>query len=287
VKQHPSIVEGLPPSVAAAPVARALQRLCARATRAVSVLGAAGFGLLAACRSGDVEDRAPVPAVVSAPAAANSEAARPAGGPPLDHPGVGNDGKPPLASKPWRIPVGPNLEIAPGKGLGPIRFGAHLETVERLIGEPCEEKRQEGADVTCRFSAQAVDFVIGRDGLKQIRAHRLGRPFKPDGKLDYGIFNGRFQNGVAFGMLDRGVRELLGAPRSVRMVEGDNPNHTVEVHEYDGATLEFDRISPESVVLGGVILNAPAGGVKPGADTPPPDGATAAGKPAPKRRPIH
>jgi hypothetical protein len=287
VKQHPSLVDALPRPWSPAPVGQASQRFYARAVRALSLLGAVSVGLLPACRSGDVDDRAPAPTptVVSAGGAATG----PASGP--THPGMGSDGKPPLASKPWRIPVGPNLPITPGKGLGPIRFGAHLDTIERLIGEPCEDKRQEGAEVTCRYSAQAVDFVLGDDGLKQIRAHRLGRPFNPGGKLDYGIFNGRFENGVAFGMLDRGVRELLGAPRSVLEVEGENPNHTVEVHEYDGVTLEFDRISPESVVLGGVVLNAPAGGVPPGADAPSPGAATskAPGEPKPprKQRPLH
>jgi hypothetical protein len=289
VKQHPTLVDALPGPWAAAPVERG-SRLCARA---LSALCAASLGLSSACRSGDVEDRAPAPAVVSAGGAAASgpSALGNAAGAAATRPVMPNDGKPPFASKPWRIPVGPNLAITPGKGLGPIRFGAHLDTIERLIGEPCEDKRKEGATLICRYSAQAVDFVLRGDGLEQIRAHRLGRPFNPDGKLDYGIFNGRFDNGVAFGMLDRGVRELLGAPRSVRKLEGDNPNHTVEVHEYDGATLEFDRISPESVVLGGVILNAPPGGAKPGADAPSPDSAATKAAEAPrpprKQRPLH
>src|SRR5690349_10954966 len=152
----------------------------------------------------------------------------------------------------------------PGKGFGPIRFGAHIDTIERLIGEPCEEKRDlEGGKQLCRFSAQAVDFVLKDGGAVEMRAHRLGRPFKPEPKLDYGIFNGRFESGVAFGMVAPAVRELMGTPKSTRSIEGDNPNHTVEVFEYDGATLEFDRISENSVVLGGVILKAPPAGVPP------------------------
>jgi len=98
--------------------------------------------------------------------------------------------------------------------------------------------------------------VLGDGAVTEMRAHRLGRPFKPGTKVDYGIFNGRFESGVAFGMVPGAVQELLGKPKATRAVEGENPNHTVEVYEYEGATLEFDRISPESVVLGGVILTA-------------------------------
>jgi hypothetical protein len=171
--------------------------------------------------------------------------------------GKANDGYRPHASEPWHIPVGPKLAIAPGKGFGPIRFGARLDTIERLIGEPCEEKREEAGKQVCRYSAQAVDFVLENGALTEMRAHRLGRPFKQSGKPDYGIFNGSFENGVAFGMVPAAARELLGAPRNVRAVNDDNPYHTVEVQEYDGFRLEFDRVSPDSVVLGGVVLDAP------------------------------
>lgn len=157
--------------------------------------------------------------------------------------------------------MGPNLPILPGEGVGPVRFGARLETIERLIGEPCEEKREEaGGAVVCRFSAHALELVLRGGLLKEIRVHRTGRPFKPEPKLDFGIYNGRFESGAALGMLEVGVQELLGKPRSVRKVdkpEAENPNLTVAVHEYDGFTLEYDQLGPERVVLGGVILRAP------------------------------
>jgi hypothetical protein len=206
-----------------------------------------------ACRSGDVENPPPPP-VTSAGSAAGGAAA---GGAVVHTTNRSDDGYRPRASEPWHIPVGPKLAIAPGKGLGPIRFGARLDTIERLIGEPCEEKREEGSKLTCRYSAQAIDFVLENGMVTEMRAHRLGRPFKTSGKPDYGIFNGSFENGLAFGMVPAAARELVGAPKSVRTVSGDNPYHTVEVHEYDGYRLEFDRVGPDSVVLGGVVLEAP------------------------------
>jgi hypothetical protein len=208
-----------------------------------------------ACRSGDVSAGAPA---ATAAAGGNTSAGNTAaGGAAARIISKANDGYRPRATEPWHIPVGPKLAIAPGKGFGPIRFGARLDTIERLIGEPCEEKREEAGKVTCRYSAQAVDFVLENGAVTEMRAHRLGRPFKDSGKPDYGIFNGSFENGLAFGMVPNAARELVGAPKSVRPISGDNPYHTVEVHEYDGYRLEFDRIGPDSVVLGGVVIHSP------------------------------
>jgi hypothetical protein len=201
---------------------------------------------VAACRSGEVQETPP-PTVVVTSGGAGARPRRVDTG----------ERKPPFASPPWHIPVGPNLVVVPGKGLGPIRFGANIETIERLIGEPCEEKREEAGHTLCRYSAQAVDFVLEGGGITEMRAHRLGRLFRAEPKLEYGIFNGRFESGVAFGMLPAAVEELLGKPKATRAVEGENAHHTELVYDYDGVTLEFDRISAQSVVLGGLIMRAP------------------------------
>lgn len=235
-ERHRGALVVAPPCRAGAPprpgILRLLPLLCAAAL---------------ACRSGDVS---PAPSPSAEGAAARSAAA--------GAPGKSSkDGYRPKAAEPWHIPVGPKLAISPGKGFGPIRFGARLDTIERLIGEPCEEKTEDAGKQTCRYSAQAVDFVLENGVVTEMRAHRLGRPFKSTPKPDYGIFNGSFENGLAFGMVPAAARELVGAPKNVRAVTGDNPFHTVEIHEYDGFRLEFDRISPESVVLGGVVLEAP------------------------------
>jgi hypothetical protein len=166
--------------------------------------------------------------------------------------------KPPQAPAPWHIPVGPNLSIERGKGLGPIRFGARLDTIERLMGEPCEEKTEPArGELVCRYSAQAVDFFLTKGAVTKMRIHRVGRPFKPGSKEDYGIFNGRFVEGAGMGMLQQGVEEFLGKPKAVHKVEGENPFGTVEIHDYDGCTLEYDKVGPDRVILGGVVLTAP------------------------------
>jgi hypothetical protein len=219
-----------------------------------------GAGLWA-CPAGDVDTK-PSSVTASAPAsAAGARVGASVTSPPASAGASGAPRKGPLAPPPWHIPVGPTLPILPGQGLGPIRFGATQETIERLIGEPCEERRQEPSGVVvCRYSAQAVEFLLDGGVIKEIHAHRLGRPFKPGTKVDFGIFNGHFESGAGFGMLEAGVRELLGKPKAERKLdrpEAENPNLTVLVHEYDGFTLEYDRIGPERVVLGGVILKAP------------------------------
>jgi hypothetical protein len=160
----------------------------------------------AACRSGDVqrgEDGQVVAQPAAAPAAARAPTARERGAP--------------LAPPPWRIPVGPKLSIEPGQGLGPIRFGAHLETVERLIGEPCEQKlEQPGGVVACRYSAQAVEFFLEDGKVTRMRVHRLGRPFQPEPKLDFGIFNGGFLQGGSVGMLMGPTQEIVFMTKAVR-----------------------------------------------------------------------
>ena len=210
------------------------------------------------CRSGDVEPQAaPAP---SSGAGAGSVA--PSAATDVAAPQKFQRARaiPPLAPEPWHVPVGITLVIAPGKGLGPIRFGARLDTIERLMAEPCEQKKQEGPHVlVCRYSAQAVEFFLSDGELSAVRVHRLGRPFiGTQPKPDFGIFNGRFEGGASLGMLMSGVQELLGKPKAVHAVKDANPYGTIEVHDYDGFTLEYDRLDADRVVLGGARLVAPS-----------------------------
>jgi hypothetical protein len=229
---------GEPEVVAARRVAA--RRVAARRVAALLAVCLLGAG----CRSGEVEqNRAPPSA---APAAA--QPAAPVTKQPLA----------PLAPEPWHVPVGISLPIEPG-GLGPIRFGARLDTIERLMGEPCEQKRQDAPNVlVCRYSAQAVEFFLTDGVVTAMHAHRMGRPFLTDAKPDFGIFRGRFDAGVSFNMLMAPVQEMLGKPKAVHKVTTPNKYGTVETHDYPNFTLEYDQLAPDRVVLGGVILSAPA-----------------------------
>ena len=228
-----------------------------RAGLTAALLAALACG--AACRSGELDASdsraAPAPGIPVAAAAGGSGVAAAPGTPqklarsrPIA----------PLAPEPWHVPVGITLLIVPGTGLGPIHFGARLDTIERLMAEPCEERRQDSPHVlACRYSAQAVEFFLTDGELTSAHVHRLGRPFGKDPKPDFGIFNGRFQGGASLGMLMSGVQELLGKPKAVRPVKDPNPYGTIEIHDYDGFSLEYDRLDADRVVLGGVVLTAP------------------------------
>jgi hypothetical protein len=170
--------------------------------------------------------------------------------------------KPPLAPAPWHIPVGITLPVVPGKGLGPIRFGARLDTVERLMAVPCEEKRQDSPHLlVCRYSAQAVEFYLENGVVTRMRAHRVGRVMREQPKLEFGIFNGRFEEGVSLGMVPAAVEQMLGKPTAVRKIDPPNSYGTVEIHDYPLYSLEFDQPAPgKQVVLGGIDLHAPERG---------------------------
>lgn len=170
------------------------------------------------------------------------------------------------AIRPWPVPVGIPLGIEPGQGVGPIRFGARLDTIERLMDRTCDEKAPpegkpasalEQGDVLCRYSGPAVEFELEKDELVRIHVHGKHRPFSADGVRRFGIFNGRFTKGPTLGMFRSAVEEVLGKPERVVPKDEVNRYQTVEVCEYPNMQLEYDRLANGNVVLGGVILTKP------------------------------
>lgn len=156
----------------------------------------------------------------------------------------------------WHIRVGPQLGILPGKGLGPIRFGATVATVERHMQASCGVHRPAtvGTQEQCLFPAQAVEFSFSEGVLVAITVHGHGRLVSPGKKTDYGIFNGGFVNGAQMGMLTVGVEEFMGKPLSTAKVPTGHPHGAVEVHTYSGAQLEYKRSRLGRLVLDAVIL---------------------------------
>jgi hypothetical protein len=152
------------------------------------------------------------------------------------------------------IPSGPMFAILRGEGIGPIRFGATVQTVERHMDLPCEIREEN----LCRYVGRAAEFLFDASGgLMEIRLHRVHRP-APGTPYSYGMFNGRFPEGVQFAMLRHAIRELLGEPKHVQSVTEGGPSGTVEVFHYDDMRLEFDQVASGDVVLGGVTLLRPA-----------------------------
>lgn len=158
----------------------------------------------------------------------------------------------------FHIPVGPRLGIIPGKGLGPLRFGATVDTVERLLEVKCSVKTA----TECRILSHAVDFTFKDGVVEEMRVHGEERRFNDDTQDTYGIFNGRFLKGASLGMYIQFVQESLGQPKRVEKFETPPPGRfpTVERHYYDDMVLEYDRLKNGNVVLAGVILTRPAPG---------------------------
>jgi len=155
-----------------------------------------------------------------------------------------------------QMPEGPVLAIQAGQGVGPIRLGATVATIERLMAAPCEVK----TDSVCRYIRRAVEFVLDKNGVtERIVVHRHDRPAGPDAKGEpqvYGFFNGAIPPGAGLGMVPKAVLEILGQPRSSERVTSANDFDTVDRDTYPGMVLEYDEYKKSGkVMLGGVIIS--------------------------------
>jgi len=156
------------------------------------------------------------------------------------------------------MPEGPSLAIQAGKGVGPIRLGATVATIERLMAAPCDVKTAE----VCRYITRAVEFYLDQAGAtERIVVHRKDRPAGPDatGKPSaYGFFNGAIPPGVGLGMIPKAVLDLLGKPEKSERVSGKNAFHTLDRDTYPGGlVLEYDEYTNGRVMLGGVVITKP------------------------------
>lgn len=168
----------------------------------------------------------------------------------------------PLAPAPRtgvQLPEGPSLAIQAGQGVGPIRIGATVATIERLMEAPCEVKTES----VCRYIRRAVEFDLDKQGFtEKIVVHRHDRPAGPDAKGEpqvYGFFNGGIPPGVGLGMIPKAVLEILGPPQSSERVSTANDFDTVDRDTYPGGmVLEYDEYKKSGkVMLGAVIITKP------------------------------
>jgi hypothetical protein len=153
----------------------------------------------------------------------------------------------------FKVPIGPRLAILAGTGIGPIRFGATVATIERLMEAPCELRTPD----KCRYIVQAVEFELKDGVVQRIVIHRHERPAGPDAQgtpQTYGFFNGGIPPYLGFGMIPSAFTKELGQPTSVEKVTTPNDFNTVERDTYPGMVLEYDRYTNGSIILGGVVL---------------------------------
>jgi len=158
-----------------------------------------------------------------------------------------------------QMPEGPVLAIQAGQGVGPIRIGATVATIERLMEAPCEVKTES----VCRYIKRAVEFDLDKNGVTdRIVVHRHDRPAGPDAKGEpqvYGFFNGGIPPGVGLGMVPKAVLEILGPPLSSERVNTANDFDTIDRDTYPGGmVLEYDEYKKSGkVMLGAVIITKP------------------------------
>jgi hypothetical protein len=148
----------------------------------------------------------------------------------------------------FRPPTGPRFAIIAGKGIGPIRLGASLATVERLMELPCPDK----SDTVCRYVDRGAEFRFVDGKLTRIVIHRGGRE-APGGKV-WGVFNGGIPPDLQFGMIVPAVQQFLGPPKSVKQGNEGADTETSEQHVYEGMVLEYDQLPGGRLIYGAVRI---------------------------------
>jgi len=154
---------------------------------------------------------------------------------------------------PPMLPQGPMLAMLAGQGVGSIRIGATVATIERHMALPCDFK----TETLCRYVTRAVEFEL-KDGVtERIRVHRHGRSAGKDNSgapIEYGFFNGAIPPDLRFGMLPKAIQEYLGQPIRAEKVETPNEFNTIERHYYKGMIVEYDLLPNGNPIMGGVVI---------------------------------
>jgi hypothetical protein len=135
------------------------------------------------------------------------------------------------------VPAGPAFAIEAGIGAGPVRFGATVATLERLMEGKCDEL----TDKFCRYIKAGVEYELKDGVVSGIVVYRHDRPVEGSP----GKFWGRTRFAIAPDVTPRVVagyaHSVLGKPESSETLDGKNPNRTVLREQYPGLVLEFDR----------------------------------------------
>jgi hypothetical protein len=155
--------------------------------------------------------------------------------------------------QPRLMPSGPSLAIEAGKGVGAIRFGATVATIERLMDRRCEVLSEN----LCRYYTRGVDFHLVNGALSKVHVQRAGRPAGNDvtgKKLEFGFFNGGIRPDLALGMTPAAMQEYLGFPERIEPVPEPNPQNMVARDYYPGLVIEYDRHTNGKIIFAGAVV---------------------------------
>jgi len=146
------------------------------------------------------------------------------------------------------------LAVLAGQGAGPIRLGANIAQVQRLMQAPCEIRSEN----LCRYARRGMDYNLVGGLTQSIYIQRSGRPAGRSAtgeNLSFGFFQGMIPPDLRLGMLPEAIQQYLGKPRRITHVPGPNPQNMVERHEYPGMTLEYDWWpETQKLILGGILI---------------------------------
>jgi hypothetical protein len=205
-----------------------------------------GLVLTSGCRSSAREDQ---------PGAAKEQAATKAvasGGAPGASQPVESRGK----------PTGPGLLVYVGKGVGPLRFGAYVSTIERLLRAPCDYR----TEIRCVQFDRALDLTLEDGVLSKIRVESpehvpLGLGPKELGVnagRTFGAFNGLLEPKIVFGLHKHIVEEEYGKPKSEDAVKLEGPTGLIARAHYDHITFEYERIGNGNTILTAFVMTPDA-----------------------------
>lgn len=140
--------------------------------------------------------------------------------------------------------VGPELLVAPGRGLSAIRFGTNFEMLERQMGRSCEVR----TETRCLFMEQAVDFTMKDGVVSGIKTYRKDRLVPGLAPRVFGIFKGALPPSIQFGLHRHIVaQEIEQKPERTEEIK-HGAEGLVAREFYPGLVIEYDRLSNGNVV---------------------------------------
>ncbi len=154
-----------------------------------------------------------------------------------------------VAGRSFVVPSGPAFAIEAGVGLGPVRFGATVATIERLMGSKCDEVN----DKFCRYIPAGVEFELSAGVVSGIVVYRHDRPVPGNPVKLWGRTRCAIPPDLSPRVILSYVHSRLGKPLTSEPVTATNPNRTVLRETYPGLVLEFDRGEyTQDLVLGAI-----------------------------------
>jgi hypothetical protein len=180
------------------------------------------------------------------PVAAKEQARAPA-------PPAGGASAAPLPTPDRGAPAGPDMLVYVGKGVGPLRFGAYVSTIVRLLRAPCDYL----TETRCVQLDRALDLTLEDGVLAKIRVESPDHLPKGLGSKElganagraFGAFRGMLEPKIVFGLHKHIVEQEYGKPKSEEKVELKGPTGLVARAHYDHIIFEYERIANGNTIL--------------------------------------